>query len=115
MLTLKSKSVMVSAPWLLADEDEECATLVSPLPISLAMPPMMLGRNIANMTLLTICAPMNSGSSSFFSPKARNPRPNPVRKEFLPNANLAATDRDYHKSACLLTTSVELRCENLYL
>jgi hypothetical protein len=45
----------------------------------------MLGKNMAIKTDFTICAPMNNGNRSFFSPKARNPSPKPVRKELFPD------------------------------
>lgn len=51
----------------------------------LVTPPMMVGRNIANARDFTTWRPMKNGSNNFFSPKARNPRPKPVKKLFLPS------------------------------
>ena len=56
------------------------------MPTSLPTEPSIDGRNIAIRIDLTICAPMKNGRRSFFSPKARKPKPKPVRKEFFPKS-----------------------------
>jgi hypothetical protein len=53
----------------------------------------MLGKNMAISTDFTICAPMNNGNRSFFSPKARNPSPKPVRKELFPEPSETQTQK----------------------
>lgn len=56
------------------------------MPTSFPTEPNIEGRNIAIRIDLTICAPIKSGRRSFFSPKARKPKPNPVRNEFFPKS-----------------------------
>jgi hypothetical protein len=82
MLSLNSKSstLLFDGP----EEPDAEAKVETPFPTNFPRPPRMLGRNIAINTDFTICAPMKIGNRSFFSPKARNPSPKPVRNELFP-------------------------------
>jgi len=79
-LNSKSSTLLFEGP---EDPDAE-ANVETPFPTNFPSPPRMLGRNMAINTDFMICAPKKSGKRSFFSPKARNPSPKPVRNELFP-------------------------------